>query len=187
MPGKRTPTTSIGADAVQAKTGKNWAEWFALLDAAGAESLTHQEIVALLSTQYAVGPWWRQMVTVTYEQARGRRAKHETPAGFQMSASKTVAAPVERLYRAFADARSRARWLPDSGFQVRTAVPPRRIRFSSPDGRSVIAVGFTAQGDDKSRVVVGQTRLPNAAAVKRQKAYWGAALDVLKAQLERKV
>jgi len=31
--------------AVQAKTGKNWKEWFSLLDKAGARKLTHQEIV----------------------------------------------------------------------------------------------------------------------------------------------
>src|SRR5687768_242594 len=35
-------------DAVKAKTGKVWKEWFAILDKAGAKNMTHQEIVRYL-------------------------------------------------------------------------------------------------------------------------------------------
>ena len=80
MPAKAT--TSISDDAVKAKTGKIWREWFSLLDKAGARTLDHKGIVAILSEQYSVGPWWQQMVTVEYERARGLREKHETAAGF---------------------------------------------------------------------------------------------------------
>ena len=98
-------TPSMSDDAVQAKTGKTWAEWFALLDADGAERLDHKGIVALLRDQYGVGSWWQQMVTVTYEQARGRRERHETPAGYQVSVSRTVGVPLARLYAAWVLAR----------------------------------------------------------------------------------
>ena len=33
--------------------------------------MNHKQIVALLYAKHNVGPWWQQMVTVTYEQARG--------------------------------------------------------------------------------------------------------------------
>jgi len=55
-------------EAVKAKTGKTWKQWFALLDKAGAQKLTHKAIVKYLSEKQNVGPWWCQMVTVTYEQ-----------------------------------------------------------------------------------------------------------------------
>src|SRR2546426_8019727 len=89
--------------AVKAKTGKTWPEWFKILDKAGAKKMGHQEIVAVLSQQHGVGPWWQQMVTVTYEQARGLRAKHETPAGYQISVSRTVAASITKVYKAWQD------------------------------------------------------------------------------------
>ena len=47
--------------AVQSKTGKTWPEWFKVLDAAGARKMSHQQIVAVLSKQHGVGPWWQQM------------------------------------------------------------------------------------------------------------------------------
>ena len=64
----------------------------------GAVELGHKGIVALLSEHHRVGPWWRQMITVAYEQERGLREKHQTPEGFQISVSKTIAAPVGTVF-----------------------------------------------------------------------------------------
>ena len=72
-------------EAVKAKTGKTWKEWFAILDKAGARKMTHKEIVQVLNSEHGVGPWWQQMVTVTYEHERGLRDRHEKPEGYQIS------------------------------------------------------------------------------------------------------
>jgi uncharacterized protein YndB with AHSA1/START domain len=183
MPVRPPTQPTISDEAVLAKTGKRWDDWFALLDAAGAQRLSHKEIVALLSEQHAVGAWWRQMVTVAYEQARGLRAPHETPAGFQVSASRTLAVPAAKAYRAWKDTRSRARWLPGIELALRTAAPDKRLRFTCPADQSVVEVYLTAKGDAKTQVAVQHSRLPNAAAVKRQRAFWRAALDALQARL----
>ena len=191
MPAKKSaapkpaaPELPIGDEAVLAKTGRHWEEWFAVLDAAGAQTKPHPEIVAILSDQHGVGPWWRQMVTVGYEQARGLREAHETTAGFQMSASKTIAVPVSRLYEAFTNTRGRGRWLPGNKLTVRTAVPDNRIRIRFDGGDGALEANFAAKGDDKGQVTVTETKLKNRAAVERQKAYWKQALDTLKQQLE---
>lgn len=176
------PSTSD--DAVQAKTGKNWAEWFALLDADGASQLDHKGIVRLLHDKYGVGPWWQQMVTVTYEQARGRRERHETPAGYQASVSRTVSVPVARLYAAWKDARARGRWLGEATLAVRKATPEKSMRLTWLADESHVDVGFYPKGENKAQVTVQHSKLPNTAAVKRQKAYWAAALDRLKERLE---
>ena len=70
---KPTETTRMSDAAVQASTGKIWKEWFAILDKAGARKMDHKQIVAYLVKHHKVGPWWQQMVTVIYEQARGLR------------------------------------------------------------------------------------------------------------------
>ena len=106
-------------EAVRAKTGKTWKEWFAILDKAGAEKMTHREIVRYLNTKQGVGPWWQQMVTVTYEQARGLRKLHQKPGGYEISVSRTINAPIGKVYYAFANDKARNAWLPEEGLAVR--------------------------------------------------------------------
>ncbi len=100
----------IGDAALAARTGKTWSEWFKMLDAAGTKGMSHREIVELLRKRYGekLG-WWWQMITVGYEQARGKRQKHEKPEGFEISSSKTMAASLALLYRAWTDAKLRRR------------------------------------------------------------------------------
>src|SRR5947209_7683681 len=65
--------------AAKRATGRSNPEWFALLDDWGAAERTHAEIARWLAEQEGVSGWWAQMLTVAYEQARGRRLPHERP------------------------------------------------------------------------------------------------------------
>ncbi|MDQ3473970.1 MAG: DUF4287 domain-containing protein [Acidobacteriota bacterium] len=116
----------VGDEAVKAKTGKNWNEWFTLLNKAGAKKMTHQEIVKLLSSKHDVGPWWQQIVTVAYEQASGLRQGNQRPDGYQISVSRTLNASIGSVYRTFADETLRAEWLGEKGLVVRKATPTKR-------------------------------------------------------------
>ncbi|HET7042742.1 MAG TPA: SRPBCC domain-containing protein [Gemmatimonadales bacterium] len=169
-------------EAVRAKTGKSWDEWFAILDAAGARSMGHKEIVTLAGG-HGIGPWWRQMVTVTYEQARGMREKHQTVTGYTANASRTIGAPVDRLFEAWSDAALRGRWLPDAELTIRKATPGKSLRISWGDGSNV-DVGLIPKGDSKSQIAVEHAKLPDAEAVARAKGYWKQALDRLQAMVE---
>jgi uncharacterized protein YndB with AHSA1/START domain len=171
--------------AVKAKTGKNWKDWFAVLDKAGAHKLNHQEIVKLVSEKYDVGPWWQQMVTVTYEQARGLREKHQKPAGYQISVSRTVNAPVAKLYKSFANARARSSWLPENGFVVRTKTADKSMRVTWNDNKTSLEINFYPKATNKSQVVVQHSKLPDAKSSAKMKTYWGKALDRLRASLEK--
>src|SRR5947209_8445545 len=115
------PIPSMRDEAVLKATGKDWKSWFGILDKAGANTLTHREIVAILAKSHDVGSWWRQMVTVEYERARGLRVKHETAQGFSITASKTMHVPVAKLYKAWATPAARRAWLDESDLTVRTA------------------------------------------------------------------
>jgi len=68
--GKASKSAGVSNEAVRAKTGKTWPDWFAILDKAGARKMDHKQIVAYLNEHHQVGPGWQQMVTVGYEQAR---------------------------------------------------------------------------------------------------------------------
>src|SRR5678815_4848612 len=117
-------------EAVLAKTGKNWKQWFAIIDKAGGKKMTHQEIVKLLTSKHNVGPWWCQMVTATYEQQTGLRAHHQKPNGFEISISRTINKPLSALYSSFDNNDSRSNWLGADGLVVRKKTKNKSIRVT---------------------------------------------------------
>jgi uncharacterized protein YndB with AHSA1/START domain len=188
MPKAETTATEpkrMSDEAVRAKTGRTWPEWFAILDAAGARQWSHKQIVAYLSQEHGVGPWWQQSVTVGYEQARGLRELHEMPGGYQISVSKTIAAPAEALFDAWMDEATRARWLPDATFTARKATPGKSIRAAWADGTTSLDIQFYRKGENKTQVTAQHNKLAGGDEAERMKEYWRAALDRLKTLLER--
>jgi hypothetical protein len=129
--------------------------------------------------------WNAQAVVGSYERARRGRAVGEHPEGFTITASKTVAVPVDRLYDAFFDESLRERWLPASELRERTASKPRSARFDWGDGATRVNVVFDAKGDAKSAVAISHERLPDAAEAERMKALWRERVVTLKEVLER--
>lgn len=171
-------------EAVKAKTGKTWNQWFSILDKAGGKKMNHQEIVKYLNSEQDVGPWWQQMVTVTYEQARGLRDVHQKPGGYQISVSRTVNVPISMLYHAFANDKARKAWLTEE-VAVRKATTNKSMRVTWNDVKTSLEISFYPKGDDKSQVVVQHSKLPNAKAAATMKTYWGKALDRLRTLLTR--
>jgi len=125
------------------------------------------------------------MVAVTYEQQRGLRDQHEKPEGFEISISRTVGASLAQLYQSFHNEKKRSDWLPEAGLTARTATLDKSMRFTWKDGKTILAIAFSAKGDNKSQVVVQHSKLPDAKSAARMKTYWGQALDRLRELLER--
>ena len=173
----------ISSDAVQAATGKTWSEWFAVLDAAGAQAMPHPQIARTLQEQHGVPDWWCQMVTVGYEQARGLRQVHQKTDGFTANGSKTFSAPVAILYEAWADEARRALWLPGAELIVRKATSDKSMRITWRDGTN-LDVDFYEKGTAKSQVSLQHSRLPDAETASIMKAYWREALERLQAVLK---
>ncbi len=93
--------SGISSESVQKATGLAWDEWLEALDVAGAEAWDHKQIVAFLDEEYAetTTAWWRQSITVGYEQARGKRVVGETAtAGFQLGVQVSVDAARSRVW-----------------------------------------------------------------------------------------
>lgn len=179
----KAPT--IGDDAVKAKTGKTWRQWFSILDKARARELKHAQIAAYLHETCGCPGWWSQMIAVTYEQTRGLRLKHEQPEGFQVSKSKTITAPVARLFQAWNDNEVRGKWLTGGKLTVSSATRNKYVRGGWSDGKTRIEVNFYPKSNGKSQVTVTHSKLPNARAAERTQDYWGTQLDKLRALLEK--
>ena len=88
------------------------------------------------------------MVTVTYEQDRGLRRKHERAEGYSVSASKTFGVSVNTLYKHWSDEKLSGLWLKDK-FTVRKTTANKSMRISWPCGTNV-DVEFYSKGASKS-------------------------------------
>lgn len=169
-------------EAVKAKTGRVWAEWFAILDKAGAKKMPHKEIAAYLRDRQNVGPWWGQMVAVEYEHERGIREKFQKCDGeFSASGSRTMAVPLKKAFAAWTDEKLRKRWLPDGKLEITTATPGKYVRGKW--GTSRLSVGFVGKGAAKTQVAIDHGKLSSSRECARMKAYWFEALDRLESLL----
>lgn len=175
---------TVSDEVILRRTGRGWEEWFDLLDEWGGVDRPHKEIARWLAEEHGIDGWSAQSVTVSYERARGLRAVGEHLDGFAITASKTVAVPVDRLYEAFVDESLRERWLPDARLRERTATKPRTARFDWGDGETRVVVGFTAKDEAKSTVDLQHERLADAEEADRMKAYWRDRVAALKEVLE---
>jgi uncharacterized protein YndB with AHSA1/START domain len=182
---RKTKAAGIGDEAVQAKTGKTWPEWFAILDKAGAAEWPHKKIAIFLHDECSCPDWWSQMVTVGFEQARGLRVKHQTASGFSANSSKTISVAVSILYGAWTDPKKLAKWLPDGKkMTIRKATENKSVRATWIDGTSNLDIQFWIKGDAKTQVTVEHSKLGSLTEVERSKAHWGEALLRLKTLLE---
>jgi uncharacterized protein YndB with AHSA1/START domain len=124
-------------------------------------------------------------VTVGYERIRGLRSRGQRRSGsWEASKSKTIAVPVEKLFDAFANARTRGKWLGDVKLKIRTATKPKSMRITWDDDTSV-DVGFYPKGDAKSSVAIQHVKLASKADADERKKFWGERLDALAALLTK--
>jgi hypothetical protein len=175
------PMARMSDAAVRAKTGRDWKQWFSILDKAGAMKMSHKEIAEYLYEKQGVPGWWSQMVAVTYEQERGLRDQHERPDGYSVSASKTLEVPISVLYKSWSDEKIRSKWLKEK-IAVRKATANKSMRITWHDGTHV-DVYFYNKGAAKSQVAVQHGKLADSKQVELARSRWKAALDRLSGAL----
>src|ERR1051325_1432498 len=163
---------------IREKTGRSWAQWTEVLDAFGAKERPHTE-TATHVYNLGVPGWWAQTVTVGYDRIRGLRARGQRRSGsWEASKSKTVAVPVDQLFEAFANAKTRKRWLGDVKLTIRKATKPKPMRVTWDDETS-LEIGFYPKGEAKSSVAIQHTKLPSKEDADAKKKFWSEKLDAL--------
>jgi hypothetical protein len=166
-------------DALKAKTGCTWERWVHALDHVRAYEWPHRTIAEYVHEKYKVPDWWTQTVTVGYERIKGLRDRGQRRGGsYEATKSKTFHVSMTRLYRAFAERKTRARWLDGADLAVRTATPNRSMRITWGDGTSV-ALWFTTKGRSSAQVAVQCTGLASRDAADAKKRYWEERLAAL--------
>jgi len=174
----------LSDESVKKATGCEWAKWVFVLDKAGAAEMSHPALTKYIREKYKTPSWWTQMVAVGYERIRGLRAHGQQRSGdWSVSKSKTIGVPLAKLYAAFSNARTRAKWMPGVKLTVRGATVNKYMRLRLEDG-SPIDVGFLSKGASKSQVAIEQRKIAAKAEADRIRAFWAERFDALAALLK---
>jgi Domain of unknown function (DUF4287) len=171
-------------DKINEVTGRSWDAWFSMLDRWGGRERKHGETVRFLMEEHDVPGWWAQSITMWYERASGLRLKHQQAHGFTIYASKTIAVPIDVLFKAFVDPARRKQWLTDGTMSLRTSQTNYTARFDWEDGSTRVNVWFVEKAPAKTTVSVAHERLPDPDEAERAKASWRERLADLKSLLE---
>ena len=202
---RQEPTLArVSSASLREATGRGWEEWLEELDAAGALHWDHKEIVAYLEREHsaATTSWWRQSITVGYEQARGKRAVGETAyAGFQVGVQRTVAATAAEVWElittrpelwlgegASVDFAAGERYrVPPEGAapavsgEIRVVKPGDRLRLTwQPEdwpAPATLQLTLSQAGTTKTAVQANLEKLPDADAREAMRSRWRAALE----------
>jgi hypothetical protein len=183
--------TRLAADAkpvsderILEATGREWNAWLSILDRWGARDKKHGETVDFLITEHEVQGWYAQAITVGFERARGMKIKHQQEDGFTISASKTIAVPLDVLFEAFVNSRRRKKWLTDGAMSLRTSQSNDAARFNWEDGLTRMNAAFIDKGPSRSAVAVSHEKLLDVDDAETAKASWRERLAALKSFLE---
>ncbi len=105
-------TDGYKENTVLEKTGKDLAEWFAILDAFEGPKKGHKAMADFLHDEHQVSYWWAQNLTIEYEQARGLRVPGQRSDGkFAINVSRTIAVDAQKAFDAWSSAEAWDQWL----------------------------------------------------------------------------
>ena len=199
----------VSSESLREATGRGWQEWLEVLDGAGAADWNHKQTVAHLEREHPeVSSWWRQSITVGYEQARGRRVVGETAdAGFEIGVQRTVVATATDAWRLLT---SRPElWLgqgasvefaereqyqvpstmgaPGAAGEIRVVKPAVRLRMTwKPEGwaaPATLQLTLTESGPGRTAINAHMEKLPDAETREVMRQHWRAALERIAAAL----
>jgi uncharacterized protein YndB with AHSA1/START domain len=193
----------LTSEAVRDGTGREWADWLDLLDAAGGPDWDHRGIIDHLEREHPeVSAWWRQSLAVGYERARGKRVVGQTAdVGFQIGVQRSVEASAGRLWDVLTERPEL--WLgpgvavsfepgqaydvppgegePGARGEVRVVKPGDRLRMTwQPAGWPVpatVQVTLSPVAPGRTRLQAHLEKLPDAETREAMRERWRAALD----------
>ncbi|MGZ3656384.1 MAG: SRPBCC domain-containing protein [Bdellovibrionota bacterium] len=191
----------VSCESVKKCTGKNWNQWIALLDKAGARTWVHGEITALLKEKYRLTPWWQQGVAIGFEIHSGKRIEGRSEKGLYATvASKTIPLSQKEAWKLLSSPAGLELWLSPfapfewkagCGFEVnggifgevRTVKAPSRLRLTWREETwkkaSVLQLNVNPRPGKKCMVVLQHEQLPSELVKNKLRAHWKLALQKL--------
>jgi uncharacterized protein YndB with AHSA1/START domain len=194
------PDFLVTEETCQEATGKTISEWIEEVNAQGASLKGRREAITWMKrSDTAKDIWWATTVWVEKERREGTVKKDGLAEGFNICATKMVAAPVDKVFAAFATP-GPAAWFDgtvESDHSLTSAqghtAKASRVRQDKDlryvwqtkgiDSPTDLDVMF-AEKNGKTGITLSHSRIQTREEADGVRAAWGEALNKLKAELE---
>jgi len=179
------PAAGDRVPAIERATGRTWADWLRIFEAAGAAELPHPEIarVALAEMPESLeNPgWWAQGVAIAFEHQIGLRVPGQSSTGdFRVGASRTLPLgrddAIERWVELFGESEHRGHAV-ESVRRSRTE--KRSFWRANLHGAGKLEIAAEAKGEDRTSVTVNHTGLSSPDELESWRAHWKHCLASL--------
>lgn len=191
-------------EACMAATGKTFPEWFGEIDSLGGPAIGRKKVIDHLYGNLKIDMWWIATINGLYEAHKGVVEKDGRGKGFNICVTKTISAPLEKVYGAWANSMELSKWFGDdtkadvvdggnysnsdgdTGTFKRVR-PNKDLRFTweNPSHHpSMVDVTFTDKGNGKTYLLVNLDRVQGRLEADGLRKAWGEAVDRLKALVE---
>ncbi len=120
MPPTYETLNRVSSKSALKNTGKTWDQWVSLLDAAGARSWSHKELVLYLKKK-KLSPWWQQGVAGAYSVAIGKKIEGRNAKGeLSVTATKSFSIDSKKMWALLCSKQGQEIWLqPLSPMQIK--------------------------------------------------------------------
>ena len=155
-------------------TGRNYAQWFELLDEAGAQLWGKSRLVRWLKGKDVSNTYWVEAVAHAYGQ---QHADVRVPKNITIRRVKTIAAPLITVWSYIDDEEMRRNWL-DCELREFRRVKEKKVVFILSDfSRLSLSLSQPIKiKDDLTRVTLSHTRLFDDRYVDETSLFWDACL-----------
>lgn len=189
----------VGDEACVKSTGKPLAYWVEQIASRPELAGSRREAINWLYAEMNKDPWWPTTAWVEYEARHGIVKKDGRPEGYNICVTKTIAAPLARVFPSF-DADRLADWFgpvraegesftDDSGNRL-TIVRARdgkdhrwRWQTAGVEAETEVDIHLSEKAG-KTGIVLNHNRIPSREEADGLRAAWGEALARLKSLLE---
>lgn len=185
----------------KAVTGKTLAEWIGILESKPDLTKSRRDAINWVLDEFGRGDfWWPTTIWVEYEAKNGIVKKDGRPEGYNICSTKSIAAPMEKVFAAF-HADGLADWfgkatadgdgmIDESGNRI-TVVRVREgkdhrwgWRTAGTDQDTEIDIMLAEKGG-KVGITLNHNRIPSRAEADGLRAAWAESLTRLKSLLEK--
>ncbi len=191
-------------EAAKAATGKTLEQWFAALDKQDGLKQGRRAVNNYLVDQ-KVDFWWATTISVEYEKHHDIRKKDGLYEGYFICSTKTIAAPPDQVYSAWASGPELSRWFGETKAEVKDGGsfenkdgdrgtylrvrPNKDLRMTFENKKmsapTQVDVQFQDKGKGKTGLLVNHSRIQTRPEADGLRNAWAEAISKLKTVCEK--
>ena len=177
MPQKSAILNRVSDEKLLAETGKNWTEWFDIIEKLMLQFKSNKPTAKLLSQEFGLEDYWARTIIDSFD-CCNVSLPHETKnSDYEISATLTIEAPLHIVEQGFTDVSLRRMWLPEIN-EFKKYNTGKNVRFEWTD-ETIVNVNFYPKNAKKCQVSLQHTKIKDQEHIEHFKKEWKTRLELL--------